>query len=305
MIAPLKDAKTYEDQVNNLKVNHGLEIADMAEAIDILSRVNYYRLSAYGIGLKRKDDSERYKDGISLRRLFRLYEFDHKLRLALFDILEQIETELRTKIAYHLAITYGPESYMDSSFFLPKYDSQHKHLLETKVINRFICEVKRNEHLPCVVHHQNKYGGHFPIWAAVELFSFGMLNSLYSLMLPQDKQAIAADYYTTPEYFDGWFLALVDVRNRCAHFGRIYNMPLPNTVKLYSGERVYSGNKIFPIIIILKRIMHERPAWETFYYTLSTLIKQYPEASLHFMGFPEKWQDVLQKVKPKIPKQSN
>ena len=47
----------------------------LAVAFEILKKVNYYRLSAYGIGLKQKDDKERYVDGISLEHIYRLALF--------------------------------------------------------------------------------------------------------------------------------------------------------------------------------------------------------------------------------------
>ena len=50
----LKDALTYEQQVDHLKNIHKLVIPSEKEAVSILSRVNYYRLSAYGIGLKKQ-----------------------------------------------------------------------------------------------------------------------------------------------------------------------------------------------------------------------------------------------------------
>lgn len=69
-LKPLKEAKSYEDQIQNLIYNHGLKIDDFDRAKEILSSVNYYRLSAYGIGLKRCDDKERYVDGITLDTIF-------------------------------------------------------------------------------------------------------------------------------------------------------------------------------------------------------------------------------------------
>jgi len=38
--------------------------------------------------------------------------------------------------------------------------------------------VLHSKNLPFVKHHQEAYGGHFPIWAAVELMTFGNIASL-------------------------------------------------------------------------------------------------------------------------------
>lgn len=60
----LKPALTLDAQVERLENAHSLAIDNREEAREILSRVNYYRLSAYGIGLKRPDDPEKYRDRV-------------------------------------------------------------------------------------------------------------------------------------------------------------------------------------------------------------------------------------------------
>lgn len=49
----LKRALTYEDQINKLIHDHKLIITNESYAKEILKKVNYYRLSGYGIGLKK------------------------------------------------------------------------------------------------------------------------------------------------------------------------------------------------------------------------------------------------------------
>ena len=87
----LKKALTYEQQVERLKEDHKLEIPSDTEAISILKRVNYYRLSAYGIGLKKTENVEEFVDGTSIITLYRLYCFDSKFRTILFHTTEHIE----------------------------------------------------------------------------------------------------------------------------------------------------------------------------------------------------------------------
>ena len=48
----LKPALTYEQQIIKLKKDHNLKIGNVELAKEILQKVNYYRLSGYGIGLK-------------------------------------------------------------------------------------------------------------------------------------------------------------------------------------------------------------------------------------------------------------
>ena len=291
-MADLKKPLTYEEQLVRLREGHGLMIENEAEAIDILARVNYYRLSAYGIGLKNRENPEKYQDGISLVYLYRLYSFDCHLRNALLQIIEHVEIELRTQIAYHISLAYGAEGYRDPNNFEDRTDKKGNSIHQ-KTLMKFDTEVANQNHLPCVKHHLQKYDGRFPFWAAVELFSFGMLSSMYSIMRMDDRKKVACFYDVDPAYLGKWIHFLADVRNRCAHYGRIYNMPLSSTPRLFNESQAYSSNRIFSAFLILKRLMQGKPSWNTFLATLVGLIEEYPEANLAFMGFPKNWTQVL------------
>lgn len=289
----LKPALTFEKQISRLEIEHGLIIDDRCEALDILSRVNYYRLSAYGIGLKRRDDPEKYVDGISLSHLYHLYEFDSHLRSALLHLLEQVEIELRTQIAYCLGLAYGSEGYMDPECFTHRLNRDGSEIHQV-IISKFRDEVRRQANQPCVKHHQKNYDGHFPVWVAVELFSFGMLSSLYSIMKSEDQKCVAGFYNIDSHRLGKWMQSLVDVRNRCAHYGRIYNMPLSRTPALFSEYAAYQSNRIFPVLLILKRLMQGKPSWITFLETIKALMDEYTEVRLDRIGFPEEWQTLLE-----------
>lgn len=289
---PLKQPLSYDEQIKRLREYHGLRIEDERAAKLILGRVNYYRLSAYGIGLKQADDPDKYADGVSLQHLYQLYLFDCALRAALLPVVEEVEIELRTKIAYHLAIQYGAEGYRNERNFADvlRSDACSVH---AETMKKFDKEIQRQSNLPCVKHHQEVYGGHFPIWAAVELFSFGMLSSLYAVMKKEDKAAIASEYGTDAAHLKGWILSLVEIRNICAHYGRLYNMPLKQAPRLYSEHAQYAGNRIFPRLLVMKRMLHGSPTWVSCQSAISTLLEVHPEVNLHFIGFPENWKEIL------------
>lgn len=99
MSRPVKEAKTYQEQVDNLINNHGLIISDRNRAIMILSNVSYYRLSAYGIGLKQADNYELYVPGITLDHIYHLYQFDSKLRNILLPLIEAVQKECFQRVS--------------------------------------------------------------------------------------------------------------------------------------------------------------------------------------------------------------
>lgn len=291
----LKPALNYEDQIIKLKVDHNLKIKDEVYATEILEKVNYYRLSGYGIGLKKYNNKEHYKDDITIEHLFNLYCFDSQFKNNLIRTIEQIEIELRTRIAYHLAITYGSDVLMHEDNFIDKRNKKGQTIYS--IINENLSnEVDRQKNKPFVKHHLRKYDGKFPIWVSVELMSFGNLSSLFSILKDEDQKEISNYYNTDPKYLKNWILCLVEVRNICAHYTRLYNMPLKETPRLYSENKQYKGkqNKIFPILLIIKRLLNSNDQWESLLKDLENTFNKYQDYfNYKFMGFPPNWKDIL------------
>lgn len=141
MVRQLKEAKTYQEQIENLINNHALQISDRTKAEEILSTVNYYRLSAYGIGLMQPADPEKYLPGITLEHIYHLYQFDSGLRNILTPLIEYVEIAFRTRLAYQLAITYGAEGYRDASHFSQKTD-RNRNSIYQKTIDQLDKEIE-------------------------------------------------------------------------------------------------------------------------------------------------------------------
>ena len=292
---PLKPALTYNQQIERLKVIHKLTISDDALALRILAQVNYYRLSAYGIGLKKASTPEEYRDDITLEHIFRLYCFDSEFRNNIIHIVEQLEIMLRTRISYYLGITYGPEGYTDVRNFIDKQDRQGQSI-HSKIMESLKREIQHNKNLPLVKHHLETYGGHFPIWVAVEIMTFGNIASLFDIMKTEDKKEISILFGTSPSHLKSWILALVEIRNICAHYNRLYNMPLKQTPFLYRENRKYHNeqNKVFPMVLVIKRMLCANEQWESFLKDINKTMNKYRDVvALSFIGFPSEWYEIL------------
>ena len=96
----LKPATTYDEQLKLLQERH-CEIVDPAFCKTVLQHINYYRFTAYFLPFRTADGM--YRDGTSFHRVFRIYEFDRKMRRVLFSAVEQVELYLRTQFAYFYA----------------------------------------------------------------------------------------------------------------------------------------------------------------------------------------------------------
>lgn len=214
----LKPPTTFDDQLLKLKAR-GCFVSDEAFCKRILSRVNYYRLTAYFIPFRREDGF--YREGTSFHKVYRIYEFDRKMREILFSAIEEIELYLRTQLAYYHAHKYGADGYMLGT----NYNAKHKHEL---FIDKVSNETSHNCATPFVEHHLKKYAGRFPIWVLVELFSFGMLSHFYAdLVMSDQKQLARSLYQTTPYNLRSWLRCCTDLRNICAHYGRLYYQVFP------------------------------------------------------------------------------
>jgi len=296
--APVKPARSYEGQIERLTQAHGLLVGDAQRARAILSTVNYYRLTTYGKHLRRPDDPERFLPGVSLDTLYALYQFDMGLRHALLPVLEFFEVQLRAKIAYRLAMTYGSLGYMEAENF--RGDRQSQGWFKD-MHNKFRTEVRRCDDLAFVRHHKTKYGGKFPVWAAVELFSFGMLGQLYSIMREEDQRAVSGDYGMTPEALTALIGAAIDVRNICAHYNRLYNQAIEGQPLLCGEEKVYESDRVFPTLLALRRVCMRQRLWQEMLDSIRRLCAEFPQADLSLCGFPADWDDILAQSKQPHP----
>ena len=90
-----------------------------------------------------------------------------------------------------------------------------------------------------VTHYERKYDGLYPLWVIVEFFSLGMLSYFYSDLLRDDKKMIArALGCKSDEKLESWLRCLTDLRNRCAHYSRLYYWNFTSIPLLYKEDKV-------------------------------------------------------------------
>lgn len=109
--------RNIEEQIRLLR-GKGMDFSDNegCEAKECFSRISYFRLKYYWRDLL---DTEGYFiKGITFSDVIRRYDFDHQLRLILFDAIEIIEVALRSKVINHMSqATNNGLWYLDSSLF--------------------------------------------------------------------------------------------------------------------------------------------------------------------------------------------
>ncbi|MCD8202095.1 MAG: Abi family protein, partial [Prevotella sp.] len=108
---------TIEKQILLLR-HRGMIFPDDHEAKEWLSRISYFRLKYYWRDLLDSETDDYFIEGISFNDVIQRYNFDHQLRLILFDAIEIVEVALRSKIINHMsqADSHGLW-YLDYSLF--------------------------------------------------------------------------------------------------------------------------------------------------------------------------------------------
>lgn len=278
-----------DQQIQNLKSLDCI-IENEDKAREFLNNVSYFRL-VKGFGYSLKAKNSKYIEGVTFEQIKGLYLFNAKFRYLLFPEIEKVEINLRCRIANYFCCKYGVLGYKDGSNF--QNAEYHQRCLED-----IDAEIKRNNKSPFVRNFQANYeGGELPLYAAIELFSFGTLSKFYKNLKSEDKKEIASQYGLTYTYLESWIEHLSFVRNVCAHYGRLYNAKFSKTPDLY---KEYSKNKVgnqrvYATLICLKHLLPNNEHWKKFIAKIDILINDFPCVDIKLMGFPENilWQNYL------------
>ena len=204
---------TIDEQID-LLVKRGLRIRDRSVARDLLTGVNYYRLTGYAIPFSI--DREHFKPKADLSDLVAVYFFDRKARDVLAEALEAIELGFRAAFCRAFAEGLGPLCYRNAANFRSVQ-------LFRNTLARIDAEIVRSNE-PYIQHFKTNYlADEIPIWAAVEVCSFGTLTKLYSNLKKPYQQKIARVYSIKCDILDSYLHHLVVMRNCCAHHARLFD----------------------------------------------------------------------------------
>jgi abortive infection bacteriophage resistance protein len=284
----LKQATAYAQQIQILR-DHGCTVSDDSLCETILSRIGYYRLSAYFLPFKAANG--KYKAGTDFNKVYSLYEFDRKLRNLILSATEEIEVYLRSQLSYYHAQKYGADGYLDAG----NYNGNHRHAEFLQHVN---AEIGKNKKLPFVRHHILNYNSRFPIWVIVELFTFGMLSYFYADLIRTDQKQIAhVTYNTTDKILFSWLRCCTVLRNMCAHSARLYYSifsSIPAGIPQLSPN---SSRRLFGVAMALRALYPVPSKWNTeLLPSFAALFEQYADViDLTHIGFPDDWEVVMQK----------
>lgn len=158
-------------------------------------------------------------------------------------------------------------------------------------------EIGRNSKTPFVRNFRENYeGGQLPMYALVEVFSFGTLSKFYKNMHNKDKKEIAKTFGVGYTYIASWLESISYVRNICAHYGRLYNAKMSKSPMLYN-EYTQAGignNRVYGVLLCMKHLLKNDSHWNLFVDKIEMLFDKYQSVQIKTMGFPDNWKELLE-----------
>lgn len=290
-----KQAFTIAEQLMQLE-KRGLIINKSDDAEHYLSHISYYRLAGYWWPMQEDKINHIFKLNSRFSDVIALYNFDRELRLLLFDVIEKIEISLRTKLIYHLSHEFDPWWFQNFDVFQNAPDL-------VKTLSTLEGEIDRSKDT-FIKDHKKKHkdDGRFPpAWKSLEQTSFGALSKLYGNLknTVRSKDTIAREFGTVNHtYLPSWLQSITQIRNYCAHHGRLWNRNLPGRPKLLASPpnswiqdvpKSHEFQFLYVHLCCMKYLLNVIQPANSFTEKLENLFVRYPSVDRNALGMKQNW----------------
>jgi abortive infection bacteriophage resistance protein len=298
-----KPAYTIVEQIALLK-QRGMLFHNEDTAHHFLANISYYRLKGYWWDMQNDYDLHTLNPQTYFEAVVDRYNFDRHLRLILFDAIERIEIALRTKMIYHLSVSYGGLWYLDPALFEPAvitYNGITKTIHEN-TIEELQKEVNRSQEI-FIKDQRTRYPGQeTDAWETLEVASMGTLSKLYKNLKHQlpEKSAIAKEMgLNMHSELSSWLEAITYVRNIIAHHSRIWsrNMVKRPIDRLNNPLSQWFENPLIPvqakkpflIISCMIYLCNQVTPGHQIKIRITDLFNNNPDIPIYKLGFLNKW----------------
>jgi abortive infection bacteriophage resistance protein len=297
----IKKWLNFDEQIDRISERG---FSDVKKYRSYVENVGYYRLSGYCYPFREMASNGKtrlstfYPDS-SFADVVSIYEFDRKLREVLFSAIGKIEIAFRVKVAYTLG-EISPTAHLQPKLL-------DKSCRENGEYDRFMDKYnniveKSQKKYSFVSHHNNKYGGELPVWAAVNLMPFGCIIRLYHFVPIVKRKELAKKFFDLrADELSFWIFSIGEIRNACAHHSRLWNYlmsirpkfiekgknnRLPLSYNNKSRYKIY--NTVLYIVYILNRLGEHESIQEIKNHLLD--FPRINHLNIHKdMGFPDGW----------------
>lgn len=278
--------------------NKKLNVKNKNNALQILRHENYYRLSGYMVDFL--DDQDMFLPNVTFEQIYNIYKTEKEIRSTLFELINDIEVYLKTQVGNYFSLKYGPDGYLNP------YNFKHNHRKEygdaVSLLKKCDDIIKKNPDNLIVKHHREKYGGFLPIWAIVELMSFGSISKFFSIMKTEDKKAICRIGFNDITYdkLESFYHCITYLRNQCCHYQRFYRINHLIKPKNYKPTNIELGdvkiNSTYGIVLALLFVNPNNKLGERAIGKLKSIEKQVHINFTENYGFVDNWASVLYEV---------
>lgn len=299
-----KPFRTYKQQVEILR-SRGMHIPDPQQAEEVLRTHNYYRLAGYWHSMRSQDPRtgqslDTFRDGASFDLVLALYDFDARLRDAVFTSLAPIELTLRALIGYHLG-QIDPLIHLDISKLGATARSQTDPAEPSREyrtwLKKFTAAVEASRE-DFVEHHRSRYDSLLPIWVAVEVMDWGALSYLYKFSPNPVRNRVARQCSMSAPQLESWLKTLNILRNYAAHHARLFTRVFDIKPKRIQDPRMSEANKVSHLLfgqLSMIRYLYDALDIRTHSDALARVIESYPHndlVPLRRTGTPDNWRDL-------------
>lgn len=223
-----KPAYTIANQIALLK-QRGMLFRNEVSASHYLENISYYRLKGYWWDMQDDFTSHILRPHTYFEDIIDRYNFDRQLRLILFDAIERIEIALRTKMIYHLSISYGGLWHLDPALFenttMTLYDGSVK-TIHQNILDELQKEFNRSQEIFIKDHRYRYPNTDADAWKFLEVATMGTLSKLYKNLKHQlpEKATIAKEMgLNLHSELSSWLEAITYIRNIIAHHSRLWS----------------------------------------------------------------------------------
>jgi abortive infection bacteriophage resistance protein len=231
-----------------------------------------------------------FKIGTSFNQILRLYRFDKKLRLLLFNEIEKIEIAVREAV-----INLTADSTKDIFWLTTPTHFRDQHVFDNSMTLLKKEYEKSTEDF--VEHFKQIYIEPYPpAWILGELLPMGNVNIYYRNLKDKTlKKTIAKRFYLHAPVFESWLSVLTLTRNACCHHSRVWNKVnkiIPNDMRGMTRPWITlpsDKRRIYYNICIIKYFLDIISSNNDFQEKLRSLFDCFPEIDLAAMGFPKEW----------------
>lgn len=240
-IKKMKQSTTIEDQIQTL-VKRGMKL-DLGEGKtkEILSDIGYFRLGFYCFPFEESYPSlsnrtHKYKTEAKISDVVKLYYLDVDLRNILMKYIYRIEVNFRTNVVYEVSNKFINSNtwFVNPSIMTKEYIDEFDRKVYTDAFQRN--QVIKLHHLKYI---NDKYA---PAWKTLEFLTFGGVLKMFKNIQDISVREIIAKKYgvQNSKVFERYLGSIVEIRNRCAHGGVLFDFTL--ALSLMNGPAIKVDN---------------------------------------------------------------